>query len=439
MESLLEKLIYTGTADWSQLEMVSGAFEQLVQVLVANCGVLILAGKDGDGFAEVASVGYGEEGYYYSFMARGKGLFEKIMTDSRPLVLLADKYDAFHEQTEFIIIARIFYAERMLGFLLVEFGGKFQDLYKLFLAAIAEKIAIVYYHILYGTPHQLKMNSGKNSHKIMEKLIDDYPGLQQGIELRLAKNVLMIRGGRGSGKKSLARYIHKRLQLSGDLIIINTIPEQLIKLEKAISDWMEMVGNGMIIIERVEEFTIAQQKFFADLFESLSQCRLCFLSSDRQKVSVYPPFWKQLEASAISLPGLNSLEKPLLAEIIHEMVRDIAEKNNRPDFRIEADALQALCERYYQENLTELRRGLEHSIMKANQRVLKKQDLKSDVQGGAGLADLDDLDLRKSVESLERQKIMLANKLFAGNQVRMAKALGISRGSLQYKMKQMEL
>ena len=34
---------------------------------------------------------------------------------------------------------------------------------------------------------------------------------------------------------------------------------------------------------------------------------------------------------------------------------------------------------------------------------------------------------------------LLANKIFSGTQIRMAKALGVSRGSLQYKMKQLEL
>jgi DNA-binding protein Fis len=50
-----------------------------------------------------------------------------------------------------------------------------------------------------------------------------------------------------------------------------------------------------------------------------------------------------------------------------------------------------------------------------------------------------DLDLRKGVHELEREKIETANRIFEGNQVRMAKALGISRGSLQYRLKQMEL
>jgi transcriptional regulator with PAS, ATPase and Fis domain len=51
----------------------------------------------------------------------------------------------------------------------------------------------------------------------------------------------------------------------------------------------------------------------------------------------------------------------------------------------------------------------------------------------------EDLDLRRSVEVLEKQKVLHAMKLFSGNQMRMSKALGISRGSLQYKMKQMGL
>jgi transcriptional regulator with PAS, ATPase and Fis domain len=55
------------------------------------------------------------------------------------------------------------------------------------------------------------------------------------------------------------------------------------------------------------------------------------------------------------------------------------------------------------------------------------------------LIDDEDLDLRRSVEILEKHKVLHAMKLFSGNQMRMSKALGISRGSLQYKMKQMGL
>ena len=81
-------------------------------------------------------------------------------------------------------------------------------------------------------------------------------------------------------------------------------------------------------------------------------------------------------------------------------------------------------------------------ILQARTDTLKSEEIRNLWTGKLKnllLIDDEDLDLRRSVEFLEKQKVLHAMKLFSGTQMRMSKALGISRGSLQYKMKHMGL
>jgi DNA-binding NtrC family response regulator len=108
---------------------------------------------------------------------------------------------------------------------------------------------------------------------------------------------------------------------------------------------------------------------------------------------------------------------------------------------IPQDILRKLTEKKWIGNFEELKNSLGKAIWKSTSNVLNwdEESPGEDKPVAIGIQDSDDLDLPKCVEALERQKILLAEKIFAGNQLRMAKALKISRGALQYKMKNLGL
>ena len=80
-------------------------------------------------------------------------------------------------------------------------------------------------------------------------------------------------------------------------------------------------------------------------------------------------------------------------------------------------------------NWRELKNTLESAFLMSAGTVIQAADLR------LGLwtvpEDWDDLNLRKRSAEVEKNLLLRAYSLHAGNQVQMARALGISRGSLQ--------
>lgn len=111
----------------------------------------------------------------------------------------------------------------------------------------------------------------------------------------------------------------------------------------------------------------------------------------------------------------------------------------REDLRLSEENLHKVLKMNFGKNLSGLRNLLEESILSSSGSEIGILDRKESRDRILTIPDSEDLDLRRAVEAVERQKILLAQKLFSGNQIRMARALGISRGSLQYKLKQLEI
>ena len=224
---------------------------------------------------------------------------------------------------------------------------------------------------------------------------------------------------------------------------MNSLPEQIVKLEKSIQDWTALAENGIIVIESISNLTLAQQRvFFEFIKQPILEPRMIFLDDFTRSKENYIPFQTLLSQHTTELPNLLSLDKTKLKVVIDILWKHLRQINHRPDVTLSEDAYEFLFNYPYKENLRDMRNLLEQAILGSKENIIKKEfylKLNNSKIKSLDFQNEEDLDLRKSVQALERQKILLANKIFSGNQIRMAKALGISRGSLQYKMKQLEL
>jgi hypothetical protein len=162
----------------------------------------------------------------------------------------------------------------------------------------------------------------------------------------------------------------------------------------------------------------------------------------KHKEEDYQPFWNLLSQHTTQLPNLLSLDKEKLKTVIDILFKHLRQNNHRNDMTLTDDAYDFLFNYPYKENLRDLRNLLDQPIISSKENIIGKEfylKLNNSKIKSLDFQNEEDLDLRKGVQAFERQKILLANKIFSGNQIRMAKALGISRGSLQYKIKQLEL
>ncbi|MCS7205072.1 MAG: hypothetical protein NZ853_05200 [Leptospiraceae bacterium] len=111
---------------------------------------------------------------------------------------------------------------------------------------------------------------------------------------------------------------------------------------------------------------------------------------------------------------LNYLKKKYRKKVdISEEVLDILKKHNWPG------------------NLTEFYKTIETAFFLTMDEVITKNHVKLQLWE---LYEKTDLELRKHIEELEKKLILIAYRMTGGNYLQMARALGISRGSLQYKL-----
>lgn len=419
--------------------------DQILDAVGANCGTIALAPINEKYYVECATSGYGEEGFFYEFLSRDLKHLKNVEESSLPLVFYSKDYKLYFDYSDFALVCRIPVKDsRPVGFVLFEFTGMYQDIMSLFLGMFAIRIGQIYSqkYDLCLKDNLVDFGNGEVKIDLMDLLAPLSRGFQGIKNLLKNPDVLLISGKKGTGKKSFAKYIYQTFRYKGDCIFINSIPEQFGKLERALAEWTIMVGNGVVVFDDVRSFSIGQQDLFYQFLKNKKgDFSLFFIDSENDGINFYQPFWDMLNEHIVVLPELNYLDKEELQVIIKKMFYDLKMLHGRSGLKISASTIDLLTKYNYSENLRELRGILENSILRSKDSLIEIDDLnigsKSDLKSMV-LAN-EDLNLRKCVENLERQKIILANKLFAGNQMRMAKALGISRGSLQYKMKQFEL
>ena len=140
--------------------------------------------------------------------------------------------------------------------------------------------------------------------------------------------------------------------------------------------------------------------------------------------------YNMLKPGQVVLPPVRARRDRIEEEV--ERLLESFRARYRRDVRLHADALGAMLRHDWRGNWRELKNTLESAFLMSAGTVIQAADLR------LGLwtvpEDWDDLNLRKRSAEVEKNLLLRAYSLHAGNQVQMARALGISRGSLQYKL-----
>lgn len=405
-------------------------------VLGAICGVVVWEEEDGSGYVERARFGYGEDGFFYEFMARGQGHIEKLNTRKDVLVFSTQDYELFSEKSKQAVVSGVYEGESFKGFILLEMETSVE---------YSQIVASLFSHLFERKIPEISSPSdslvgGIRGFQAIQVLWEELPELSDRLQKLETVNPILVLGPSGSGKKSLARFLHKKWQIGKNFILINSIPEHLGKLEKSLLSWEDLAGkSGVLAFDKISDLSIGQQRIFYEWLEETNFAgKIFFIDPGGKRKEPYPPFWNHLEANSVSLPGLDSLSGALLEKVIYALFQDTVVQLNREGLSLAPEAVEELKRMEFSGNMEELRSILGNVIWKTRTDRVGLEEIVSDRNQGTVNLDLpmaDDLDLPKSIEAVERQKILLAQKIFSGNQLRMAKALKISRGSLQYKMR----
>ena len=321
-------------------------FENLAQIVDASCGILVLK-ETTDSFIEFASFGY-ESDFYYSFLARGNGQFEIIRNSDNPVLFSPKNFSLYHSDAISGLGIRILYKEESLGFIFLEFKKEISSL-----QLLSEKIGLLHANKL-NIPSPIHSFKSANSepticYQLFDFILQGSIGFTNSLK---ANRFINVQGSQGAGKKSLVKYIYKKLDLHGKLIYLNSLPEQIVKLEKSIQDWITLSGNGILVIENVSGLTMGQQRiFFEFIKEPILEPRIIFLDDLTRHKEDYQPFWNLLSQHTTELPNLLTLDKEKLKTVIDLLFKHLRQINQRPDMTLSDDAYEFLFNFPYKENL----------------------------------------------------------------------------------------
>jgi transcriptional regulator of acetoin/glycerol metabolism len=203
--------------------------------------------------------------------------------------------------------------------------------------------------------------------------------------------------------------------------------------------------NGVnIIINEVGDLAYEVQERMADFLLSSSGANQhwYFLSTRDLPAMVESGefsyrLYEILKKRLLVVPPLRLYKKELPDVITKYLLYPFQQKYRR-NISLSREAMDYISEHDWPGNWEELKSVIEEAFLTCKGNEILYEDIRKG-PGRESREDADDLNLRKRTMELERQLMLEAHALHGGNQVHMARALGISRGSLQYKMEKFGL
>jgi two-component system, NtrC family, response regulator AtoC len=293
-------------------------------------------------------------------------------------------------------------------------------------------------------------------------------------KIAASPTTVLINGESGTGKELVARALHENSErTNAPFIQINcgAIPDSLFEAElfgyergaftgavQAKPGRFELAHGGTLFLDEVGELPREMQ---VKILRALQERRIDRVGGItpididtrviaatnvdlRQAVedgAFREDLFYRLNVIPIHLPALRERRDdiPLLVE---HFLRKFNERLGQEVARVSPEALAALLEHNWPGNIRELENVMERAVLLAESDTLGSEDLPGLRPGTASSAEpdeLDDLGLKEYVRvhtaRLERARIQRVLASHDGNVTRAARTLGISRKSLQTKMK----
>jgi sigma-54 dependent transcriptional regulator, acetoin dehydrogenase operon transcriptional activator AcoR len=277
---------------------------------------------------------------------------------------------------------------------------------------------------------------------------------------------ILLFGETGVGKETVARMIHHSAGRTGPFLSIScdTIPSGLLEaelvgfqggafgeMEQKLSGKFALVRGGTIYLRSIHTMPLSTQEKLAQILNKRIYYRvggeepiplecLVIASCSRDIDSLitkgtllqrlYYVFHSQL------IPSLRN-RKEDLPELFHHLLSELAQGLGKPLPHLTTEAMTALTLYDWPGNLMQLRNVMERLVISSNGDDITLNEL-PDVLQFTTLTHLthESLLLTAVSEEMELAKIEESLKRTDGNKASAARLLGISRGSLYYKMKQ---
>lgn len=283
---------------------------------------------------------------------------------------------------------------------------------------------------------------------------------------------VLITGETGTGKEHIARIVHTLSGLKGDFVAFNSsaVPPDLIEnelfghakgaytgAEAATDGFVGRAKEGVLFMDEIGELSPEGQVKLLRLvqdgeYEKLgspetmkTDARFIFatnrnLEEDVQKGRFRSDLYYRISTFEIRIPPLRQ-RKDDIPLLVDHFLWIAKETFHRPGLNITSPARELLIRYRWPGNVRELENVIMRSVVLNDSDTIAPSDLPDEVREEADFF-RKRIHLEKITQEqsrLERELLIEALKQAGGNQRKAAEMLNISRGSLQYRMKQYDL
>ncbi|MFH0794600.1 MAG: sigma-54 dependent transcriptional regulator [bacterium] len=294
---------------------------------------------------------------------------------------------------------------------------------------------------------------------------------QQTIQIAPTRANVLIEGESGTGKELLARALHfnsPRAKKSFVALHCAALSESLLESElfghekgaftgavaRRIGRF-ELADGGTLFLDEVGEIPLSMQVKLLRVLETREFMRVGGQEAITVDVRLVAATNKNLEEEvkagrfredlfyrlkvvSFRLPPLRE-RKPDIPILVRHFVKLIAKENNKPTPEITPEAMQRLVNHPWTGNVRELRNVIESTIVFLNSAAIRLSDLPPTLEVEAPAEGAISFPQGLSLEQVEMEFIKRTLDAEGGNRTRAAKALGISRRTLQRKLKELGL
>jgi transcriptional regulator with GAF, ATPase, and Fis domain len=300
-------------------------------------------------------------------------------------------------------------------------------------------------------------------------MVGDSPRLQEAMKLveRVAPTMatVLLLGPTGTGKEVTARAIHDRsTRAHGPFVAINcaALSESLLESElfgheagaftganQQKAGCFELADGGTLFLDEIGEISnstqtkllrVLQEREFARVGGTRTirtNARIVAatnrdLTDDIRKGRFREDLYYRLNVFPITLPPLGQRREdiPKLAE---HFCRVTARELGRSEPAMSPEAIHMLCAYSWPGNIRELRNVIERVVLLYDEPQITPAHLPPEITASLGNAVT--ATPAASVEEFEKAMIVRALKESGGNQSKAARALGMSRDNLRYRLK----
>lgn len=281
-------------------------------------------------------------------------------------------------------------------------------------------------------------------------------------------NVLIL-GESGTGKELVAQQLHEQsTRAKGPLVKVNcaALPENLLESELfgyvrgaftgAAQDKpgrFQLAGGGTLFLDEIGELPLTlQAKILRALQERIVEplgsvtpvsIDVRFIAATNRDLPTMiaegkfrEDLYYRLNVLEIRIPPLRERieDIPLLVDYLLDK---LGRKNNRPIRTVSREFLDALGRHEWRGNVRELENVLERALILCRADILDLRDLPDHLLAPTPVSRPTQLDQpgESPLETAERQALEETLRKYAGHRERTAQALGISRRTLQYRLK----